>query len=82
MTGFWDGSGISWAICKQSAPSCRQITTLTPHHSIVTGRMLFLTSNQRGQSTEVYGYESGEIMIVNRPILADIRTTSQKLTMI
>ena len=20
MTGFWDGSGISWTICKQSAP--------------------------------------------------------------
>ena len=30
----WDGSGISWIICKQSAPSYRQITTPTPHHSI------------------------------------------------
>jgi len=20
MMGFWDGSGISWTICKQSAP--------------------------------------------------------------
>jgi len=31
--GFWDGSGISWTICKQSAPRSRQITTPTPHHS-------------------------------------------------
>ena len=27
-------SGISWTICKQSAPCCRQITTSTPHHRI------------------------------------------------
>jgi len=27
-------SGISWTICKQSAPRFRQITTPTPHHSI------------------------------------------------
>jgi len=27
-------SRISWAICKQSAPRSRQITTPTPHHSI------------------------------------------------
>ena len=39
--GFWDGSGISWTICKQSAPYCRQTTTPAPHHSIFTGRMLF-----------------------------------------
>ena len=26
--GFGDGSGISWTICKQSAPRSRQITTL------------------------------------------------------
>jgi len=25
--GFWDGSGISWTICKQSAPCSTQITT-------------------------------------------------------
>jgi len=36
-------SGISWTICKQSAPRCRQITTPTPHHSIFTGLMLLLT---------------------------------------
>jgi len=32
---FSDGSGISWTICKQSAPRSRQITTPTPHHSIL-----------------------------------------------
>ena len=45
------GSGISWAICK-SAPRCRQITTPAPHHSVFTGRMLFLSPNQQRQSTE------------------------------
>jgi len=45
-------SGISWIICKQSAPCSRQTTTSTPHHSICTGRMLFLTPNQQCQSTE------------------------------
>jgi len=28
-------SGISWTICKQSAPHSRQITTPTPHYSII-----------------------------------------------
>jgi len=28
-------SGVSWTICKQSAPCCRQITTPTPHYSIL-----------------------------------------------
>ena len=51
--GFGDGSGISWTMCKQSAPHSRQITTPpTLHHSIFTGRMLFLILNQRCQSTE------------------------------
>jgi len=45
-------SGISWTICRQSAPRCRQITTPAPHHSIFTGRMLFLIPNQHCQSTE------------------------------
>jgi len=49
---WWGGSGISWTICKSFAPRSRQITTLTPHHSIFTGRMLFLTPNQHCQSTE------------------------------
>ena len=43
----WDGSGISWTICKQPAPHFRQITTPTPHHSMFAGRMLFLTPNQQ-----------------------------------
>ena len=44
--------GISWTICKQSAPCSRQITTPTPHHSIFTGRMLFLTPKQQCQRIE------------------------------
>jgi len=39
-------------ICKQSAPCSREITTPTHHHSIFTGEMLFLVSNQQCQSTE------------------------------
>jgi len=31
--GILGGSGISWTICKQSAPRSRQITTPTPHYS-------------------------------------------------
>ena len=50
--GFWDGSGIGWTTRKQSAPRSRQMTTPTPHHSIFTGRMLFLMTNQHRQSTE------------------------------
>jgi len=47
-----DGSGISWTICKQSAPRSRQITTPTPLQSIFTGQMLFVMPNQQCQSTE------------------------------
>jgi len=52
MMGLCDGSGISWAICKQSARRSRQISTPTPNHSIFAGRMVFLTPNQQCQSTE------------------------------
>ena len=52
MMGFWDGSGISWTICKQSAPRCRLITTPTPHRSIFTGQMLFLMPIQWCQIIE------------------------------
>ena len=45
-------SGISWTICKQSAPCSRQITTPATHHSIFPGRMLFPTPNQQCQSTD------------------------------
>ena len=50
--GVWDGSGISWTICKQYAPRSRQITTPTPHHPIFAGQVLFLTTNQQCQSTK------------------------------
>jgi len=43
MMGFWDGSGISWTICKQFA------LCATP---FFTGQMLYLTPNQQCQSTE------------------------------
>ena len=46
------GSGISWTICKQSAPRSRQITTSTPHNSIFTTRMLFPMPKLLCQSTE------------------------------
>ena len=32
--GVWDGSGISWTICKQPAPHSRQTTTPAPHQSV------------------------------------------------
>ena len=38
-----NGSNVSWTICKQCAPHSRQITTPTPHSSIFTGWMFFLT---------------------------------------
>jgi len=44
------GSGISWAICKQSAPRSRQITTPAPHHSVFTGQMPFLPPNQQHET--------------------------------
>jgi len=40
---------IDWTIGKQSAHLSRQITTSTLHHSIFTGRMLFLAPNQQCQ---------------------------------
>jgi len=54
MTGFGASIGISWTMIlfKQSAPRSRQITTPTPHHSMITGGVLFLTPNQQCQSTE------------------------------
>ena len=48
--GVWGCSDIIWAICKQSAPSSRHITTPTPHHSIFTSRMLFMTPTQKALS--------------------------------
>ena len=67
MMGFGDGSDVSWTIRKQSAPRSRQITTPTPHHSIFTGPMLFLTPNQQRQSTE-----GNEYVNMNTHASADI----------
>jgi len=52
MMEFWDGSGINWTICKQSAPHSRKITTPAPQRSIFTGWVLFLMPNQQCRSTE------------------------------
>ena len=52
MTGFGAGSGISWTICKHSAPRSRQITTPTPHHLIFIGWMLFIMPCQHCQNNE------------------------------
>ena len=54
-------SGISWTICKQSAPWSRQITTSTCRHSIFTSRMPFPTPNQQSQSTEGFHYSETEV---------------------
>jgi len=56
MMRFRDGSGISWTICKQSAPHSRQITTPTPHHSIFTGQ----TNNVKEMKNTNYGKQVGE----------------------
>jgi len=64
MKGFWDGSGISWTICKQFAPRSRQITTSTPHHSMFTGRTLFLTPNQQCQSTDGQNLHSDWLILL------------------
>ena len=52
MVGFGMAVASTGPYAKQSAPCSRQITTPTPHHSIFTVRMLFLTPNQQCQSTE------------------------------
>jgi len=39
---------------QQSAPHSRQITTPTPHHSILTVRMLFMTPKQQYQECEMH----------------------------
>jgi len=47
--GFWDGSGISLNICKESAPLCRQIT---PHQSVFAAWCSSWLPSQQFQSTE------------------------------
>jgi len=34
MMTFWDGSVISWTMCKQGAPRSRQVTPPAPHHLV------------------------------------------------
>ena len=48
MMGFWDAMASAGPCASNLhlAPD----TTLTPHHSIFTGQMLFLTPNQQCQS--------------------------------
>ena len=66
MLEFWDGSDISWTICKRSASSCRQITTPTPHHSMFVGQMLFLMPNEQRHSTE--GKSEGSYVALKRRV--------------
>ena len=49
------GSGISWTICKQSAPRSRQITTPTPHHSTTTSVSHHISSSGSLSSLTVKG---------------------------
>ena len=70
--GFWDGSGISWTIYKQSAPRSRQTTTPTTHHSIFTDRMLSLTPIQQCQSIDGSSTEGGNY--------TEIKNTERKRT--
>jgi len=53
MMGLGDtvASAGPYANNQHLAPESRQTITPTPHHSIFTGRMLFLTPNQQCQST-------------------------------
>ena len=67
-------SGISWTISKQSAPRSRQITTPTPHHSIFTGRALFLMPKQQCKSNEGFSVTS-----VNYGINSNIRARGRFL---
>jgi len=53
--GFGDAvASAAWTVCKQFAPCSRRRQTTIPaaHHSIFTGRMLFVMPNQQCQSTE------------------------------
>jgi len=52
MMGFLGRNGISWTICKQSAPRSKQITTPTPHHSIFYKPDPLSGAHQQCQSTE------------------------------
>jgi len=51
MMGFWDAVASAEAYAN-NLHLATDITTSTPHHSIFTDRMLFMTLNQQCQITE------------------------------
>ena len=61
-------SGISWTICKESAPRSGEITTPAPHHSSFTSRMLFMTPNQERQSTKGNIISKSYVSIYHTPV--------------
>ena len=61
IMGFWDGSGISWTICKQSAPCSRQITTPTPHHSS-DKKLSYRRGTARPRTTCVYHLYTDDLL--------------------
>jgi len=42
--GVWGCSCISWTIILQTMCTSLQVVTQTPHHSLLTDRILFLTA--------------------------------------
>jgi len=48
----WVAVASAKPLCKSFVPHTRQVTTPATHHSIFTGWMLFLTTNQQCQSAE------------------------------
>jgi len=46
IMGFWDAVASAGPYANNLHLAADKITTLTPHHSIFIGQMLFLTSNQ------------------------------------
>jgi len=52
--GVWGWQWHQLDHMQQSAPRSRQITTPTPHHSIFTGRMLFLTPTNSVKALKPY----------------------------
>ena len=63
-------------ITTQSAPRSRQITTPTPHHSIFTGQVLFLTPNQQCQSSD----NTNRVSTAPQTTITTITVTQSKQT--
>jgi len=74
MIGFWDGSGISWTVCKQSAPRFRHTATPAPCHSIFTGRMLFVMS-VNVSATSVNALKANSILFEQRDKSSPVNST-------